>query len=492
MKTRLISILYIFISALILISCQPSGTLTEDSQSNENTNTPPLPKSESNYPTVISSTNGRRGVTPGNDNGSDTGGDSGSDTGDFWWGNNCRPPAYSSNKYVTDNATFLAALKNAKPGDIVFLEPGRVFKQARSACMDIVGVRGTAGNPIIVTSSSVNPATISGGECGLAVLNSSYVEISNIKITGQSHWGIDLGGLKEGKGRPTGVNNITVKNLEVGHTGIEGIMINSASHHVNVLCSEVHHTGLTTPIYGEGIYVGDGSSHDATHHVKIAYNHIHHTNSEAVDVKQSTTYVEVLYNYIHDIDLNSQGAITLGIDSFSYPSGEYKVIGNRIHNITGRNYDGAGITIGHGNTWVSNNVIWNIPDYYGIYTQQNFANPSANKVYIYNNTVVNAASGPLGINIIGANRSGPSEVFTANNLWESNSSGDLRATTADFITTQGLADSGKGPGSGLQLKSTSKAPNKTSSTQVVSKDILGRPRPNGSGISYGAFQHGAM
>jgi len=63
MKTRLISILYIFISALILISCQPSGTLTEDSQSNENANTPPLPKSESNYPTVISSTNGRRGVT---------------------------------------------------------------------------------------------------------------------------------------------------------------------------------------------------------------------------------------------------------------------------------------------------------------------------------------------------------------------------------------------------------------------------------------------
>jgi hypothetical protein len=505
METHSKYVAQLFFCIELLIGCQPSGTLNEESPNNATEES--RQKTISNTPVTMSSTYERKekktldaganpkppsheNPNPGPKPPSHESPNPIEQGGDFWWGNTCTAPVYPSNKAVSDEGSFLSALKNAKPGDVIFLQAGKVFQQSRTGCMDIVGVHGTPGNPVIVTSDASNPAVISGGECGLAVMDSSHLEISNIKINGLSHWGMDIGGLKEGQGRPMGVNNVTVRNVEVGYTGIEGIEINSASHHVTVKCSEVHHTGETTPIYGEGIYVGDGSSHDATHHVTISYNNIHHTKAEAVDVKQTTTYIDVLYNYIHNIEVNSQGAITLGIDSINYPSGEYKVVGNRIHDITKRNHDGAGIVVGHGNTWVYNNIIWNIPDSYGIFTQQNFANPNANNVYIHHNTVLNAASGPLGINLIGAHKSGPSNVTSSNNLWESSSTGDLKVTAADFLATQGSADSGQGPGSGLQLKSSSSAYSKTSSVQVVADDILGRRRTKEGGINYGAFQHG--
>ena len=303
-------------------------------------------------------------------------------------------PINKSGTVVRSEAEFDAAIRAARPGSVIVLQAGKVFNQPRSGVWDVYGVNGTAANPVHVTTSPTNPATINGGEAGMVILNSSHVVVSNIRIKGPSHWGIDIGGEKEGKGRTLSCHDIVVRNMNVKNTGIEGIMVAPRCYNIEISCNEISYTGLTTKTYGEGIYVGRGSGgSDTSHHVKIINNNIHHTPTEAVDIKHGTTSVEVLYNYIHDINVNAQGAITVGVDSVNYPDGKYKIVGNHVDGVTTRQYNGAGIVVGHGNTLIQDNLIKNVA-FYGIYTQTNFKNQATKTVTVKNNTVTNAARGP--------------------------------------------------------------------------------------------------
>lgn len=191
---------------------------------------------------------------------------------------------------VTTSEELMAALANAKPGDEIVCASGEYI------CTTSTNVKGyqyhgaadgTEESPIILRSEDPeSPAILSGStiqkQYALAITGDWWV-LENIKVTGSSI-GIVL----------DNSNNTKILNCEVYNTGQEAIHIRDGSSYCFVENTYIHDTGLKTPAYGEGIYVG--SSYKATDYEHACdYNRISNckigpgVTAEHVDVKEYTT-----------------------------------------------------------------------------------------------------------------------------------------------------------------------------------------------------------
>jgi hypothetical protein len=390
-----------------------------------------------------------------------------------------RPVRHEATRVVGSSSGLRYAVDSAVPGDVIELRGGTVFTDV----YPISGLSGTRDRPIVITTDPSNPAIIDARRddpYGLSIIDSEWIEISNLSVRNAKYAGMVFGDAYGQGGRS--VQHVVVSHNEISQPGQAGLQVNDNSGYVDIMCNEIHDTGWYKPQYGEGVYLGVGSTtDDNSHNITVRGNHIYDTRSEAVDVKARVYNVDITDNHIHHVNVASQGAITVGLNEVWYRSGEYRIERNVIHDVTSRQYDGAAIWVGHGDTLVANNVMWNLPHDEAISTSTDFANQDANAVGIFYNSIWNAPDGALAMN---STNSGGGPISMAshdvrNNVAPDRSmgAGNFVARSADFVAPTGATmDAGDGLGSGLALKPEAPMADSATALSSVVTDIEQRRR----------------
>jgi hypothetical protein len=199
----------------------------------------------------------------------------------------CKTQQKTASKTIdVDNASDLqAVLNNAKPGDYIVLKDGIYngnFIIPSSA-------NGTSNNAITLSGSKkviLDGNTTAKGY--VLHLQASYWIIKDITITN------GLKGLMCDGANFNVIDNITVYNI-----GEEGIHFRKFSSHNVLQNSIVTNTGLKTPDYGEGVYIGTAVSNwskytngieDRCDSNKVINNTIGpNITAECIDVKEGST-----------------------------------------------------------------------------------------------------------------------------------------------------------------------------------------------------------
>lgn len=172
-----------------------------------------------------------------------------------------------------------SALKNVLPGKTIVLAPG-IYKGSFSS-----DVGGTAGQPIVIQSQDpASPAVLSSYSQGSGF---------SLRVRGD-YWIIrDLHFANAQKGIILDHSNHTlITDIEVYNIGFEGVHFRDGSSYSTIQNSYIHHTGRTSPGYGEGVYIG--SAEGAGYNQATHYNTIHnviigpHVTAEHIDIKERT------------------------------------------------------------------------------------------------------------------------------------------------------------------------------------------------------------
>ncbi|MFD3445100.1 right-handed parallel beta-helix repeat-containing protein [Microbacteriaceae bacterium 4G12] len=194
-------------------------------------------------------------------------------------------PVPSGRTVSVSTATQLkAALKAATPGTTIALADGTYTGAF------VAAASGTAAAPITLTGS--RRAVLTTG-----TLSSGY----GLHVTGDRWRIVGLSVTRSGKGIVLdGANHAFISGVDVGNTGTEAVHFRTNSSYGILRDSVVHDVGLSTPDYGEGVYVGSANSNwskimgsssvpDRSDRVQILNNRIVNTTAEGIDIKEGTT-----------------------------------------------------------------------------------------------------------------------------------------------------------------------------------------------------------
>jgi len=285
-----------------------------------------------------------------------------------------------------------AALLDARPGDEIVLADGTYNGKFIIA----PGKNGTAVAPIILRGS--RNAVLDAGDINtgyVLYLQSNYWTIKGFTITN------GLKGLMIDGSRYSVIDSI-----KVDHIGEEAIHLRKFSSQNTIQRTEISHTGLKTPDYGEGIYIGSAKNNWATYtngnpdncdSNKIINNKIGpNISAECIDVKEGTTGGIIRGNQFDATGITGANSGDSWID----------VKGNNylIENNNGTNPGGSIFKDGYqvhvavsgwgNNNEFRNNVSVVNADGYGFNIQLSGSNgtTTGNKVYS-NNTVSGAVKG---------------------------------------------------------------------------------------------------
>lgn len=193
---------------------------------------------------------------------------------------------------VTSSLELFQAMKNANPGDEIVIAEGNYEGKLGSSASGHGSSffnsdrDGTTEQPIILRSENPNNKT---------VLSGSRMSGNVLRITGD-YWVIkDLKVTNAQKGIMLDNSNYSeIINCEVYNVGMEGIHLRDNSSYNTVDGCVVTDTGLQTPAYGEGIYVGTAKSSWSTYGEQCHYNVIKNCTlgpnitAEHVDIKEGT------------------------------------------------------------------------------------------------------------------------------------------------------------------------------------------------------------
>ncbi|MEF2977449.1 right-handed parallel beta-helix repeat-containing protein [Subtercola sp. YIM 133946] len=200
---------------------------------------------------------------------------------------------------VSTSSALQRALGAAKPGTVIRIQPGtynHVFT---------VKTAGTADKPIWICGSArviINGGALTSGY-GIHIDSSSYVVLTGMTVENA------LKGIVVDNSQ-----HITVSDVTVHDIGQEGIHLRTNTTDSVVAGSSVSKTGLHTPIYGEGVYVGSYYGNwcvytdcqpDQSDRNLIADNTIFATKAEAVDVKEGSTNGSIVWNTVNADDSTS-------------------------------------------------------------------------------------------------------------------------------------------------------------------------------------------
>ncbi|CAG2178965.1 unnamed protein product, partial [Oppiella nova] len=176
---------------------------------------------------------------------------------------------------VSDDKELLAALKDVSPGDTIELADGKYHNTF------VTDVDGKDGKPITLTGSK--KAVISGSNYGFHH-QADYWVLQGFTVA-NSKKGIVLDGAS---------NNI-LEDLEVHDIQQEGIHFRKNSADNILRKSYIHTTGLGSPGYGEGVYIGSAVSNwesnkpDKSDRNQILNNRIGpNVAAEEIDIKEGS------------------------------------------------------------------------------------------------------------------------------------------------------------------------------------------------------------
>lgn len=228
--------------------------------------------------------------------------------------------------YTVGSVTALQnAIKNALPGDVILVQPGTYTgvksTSGYSNAYFYSGKSGTSTSKIILRSQDpANPAILQGSSTssGYALyLTGDYWEVRDLKFRTASK-GIML----------DNANRNLLNNVEVSNTGEEGVHFRDGSSNNVIENSRVHHTGVVTDAYGEGIYVGSDAGKWSTYAKETNDNVVRNNilgpavTAEHVDIKEGASRTILEYNTFHGDGITGANSA----DSFVDAKGNNSII----------------------------------------------------------------------------------------------------------------------------------------------------------------------
>ncbi len=199
--------------------------------------------------------------------------------------------AASSSCARTVNAStmtgLVSALANALPGDCILLATGTYGLDSGL----VISRSGTVSAPIVVQGQG--SGTIIQVNQRAFFVDGNYVQLRRLRITNFNTVGLWL----------RGVTGVVLDSLEVDHTLQEAVALKFGSHDNIVSNSWIHDTGIQTPQFGEGVYVGGktqdglGLDYSATGN-QVLNNHFGpNVRAEGVDVKEGADSTFIRGNF---------------------------------------------------------------------------------------------------------------------------------------------------------------------------------------------------
>ena len=200
-----------------------------------------------------------------------------------------KPPAEEI--LVKDISGLFQAMRSAKPGDVIRLAAGTYDYSGYQGAQKIdTSASGTKEAPITLTAADPeHPPVLTGSqtETGYVLhIQGEYWVIENLIIT-TSQKGIVL----------DHASHSVIRNCEISNTGAEAVALRDGSSYCTVSGCSIHDTGLVSPGYGEGVYVGSAKSTSGfDYHCdsnKIENCVFQNIAAEHIDVKEYTAGTEI-------------------------------------------------------------------------------------------------------------------------------------------------------------------------------------------------------
>ncbi len=301
---------------------------------------------------------------------------------------------------VANAAQLTQALLSALPGDLILLADGTYsgrFTLER---------RGTAADPIVVRGSRA--AVLNGGGTGSGygfyLKNAAYVRLEGFTVTNSmkgvmADWTTDS----------------VIDGLAVHTIGDEAIHLRRFSSDNRIQNTSIQETGLRSPGYGEGIYLGSANSNwgsytdgqpDASDRNLVAGNTIGpNVRGEAIDIKEGTAGGEIRDNLFDGTGLTNINYDDSWID---VKGNRYLIVGNRGSNALLDGFQTHVPLDGYGRDNIFANNIADVGAAgYGFNIQKKDGTPMGN-IVCANNQVAGAGAGAANIALTGSCPVGPS------------------------------------------------------------------------------------
>ncbi|HEU4328504.1 MAG TPA: cellulose binding domain-containing protein [Roseiflexaceae bacterium] len=303
------------------------------------------------------------------------------------------------------NATQLTqALQNALPGDLILLADGTYSGRFT------LEKQGTAADPIVVRGSRA--AVLNGGGTGSGygfyLQNAAYVQLEGFTVTNS------MKGLMA-----DWTTNSVIDGLAVHTIGDEAIHLRRFSSDNLIQNTTIRETGLRSPGYGEGIYLGSANSNwdsytggqpDASDRNRVVGNTIGpHVRGEAIDIKEGTVGGEIRDNLFDGTGLSNINYDDSWID---VKGNGYLIVGNRGSNALLDGFQTHVPLDGYGRDNVFANNIADVGAAgYGFNIQKKDGTPMGN-IVCANNQVTGAGAGAANIPLASSCPVGPSPSAT--------------------------------------------------------------------------------
>jgi hypothetical protein len=307
------------------------------------------------------------------------------------------PPASSSplpppiaTVSVSTSAQLAAALRAARPGTLIRLADGEYLNSKGDRWH--LAASGTAEDPITLsgTRNAILESDSPSGDYGMWITG-SYWQVSGITVRNAGK-GIVL----------DGSSHTVLDDVEVYNIGDEGVHFRKCSSYDVLRGSYIHDTGVQSPSYGEGVYVGSANSNwgqygcrdgqDKSEQARIENNTFRHIAAEGADLKEGTESGVLAGNSFTDTGYAGQNSADSAVD---VKGNNWMVYSNTVNAPSGADLDAFqahSVYAGYGtaNVFSANTVLGAWPGFgFGLY-------PRGANIVTCDNTAPDAKRGLVG------------------------------------------------------------------------------------------------